>query len=249
LAGPDREFPHAIYERAIPIARTDPDAYPLFEAGKLRNLNLASPHFDGLLVEPSKPLSFWRTLGEVTRETGYAIGAEFQAGCVIPAVGGGVCLLSNALFDLAVHCGWNVIERHGHSLGAASPREGELWGLDATVFYPYVDLCVAPASGSWKLEVRVEGDVLRVSTRSNARLQTRVTLHAEHESLVRENGALVRMNRIVRRVEDTVTGEAVECVIATNRRRVLEGAEIRRNCFTCGETDCHARPREAREPR
>src|SRR5688500_8726165 len=50
---------------AVPIGRTDPHADPQLEAGKRVNVALAAPAFDGLVLAPDRPLSFWRALGRI----------------------------------------------------------------------------------------------------------------------------------------------------------------------------------------
>lgn len=56
----------------------------------------------------------------------------------MPAVGGGICQLSNAIFEVATKAGATIVERHAHSRivpGSAAER-----GADATVAWNYVDL-------------------------------------------------------------------------------------------------------------
>src|SRR6185369_6496582 len=150
-----------VCEVEVPIARTDRFADPALEAGKRQNLQLAAPAFDGLVATPSRPISFWRTLGRATERRGFTWGMELRGGCVTPAIAGGLCLLSNALFEVAVRAGWQILERHGHSLEAIPPVPGRL-ALDATVAWPDVDLVIAPTSGAARLSVRIDGDQLRV---------------------------------------------------------------------------------------
>src|SRR5215471_7371097 len=46
------------YETVVPVRRDDPFAEAALEEGKHRNVALAAPRFDGLLVTPGRPLSF-----------------------------------------------------------------------------------------------------------------------------------------------------------------------------------------------
>jgi vancomycin resistance protein VanW len=223
-------FPHLLYGARIPLERHD--AHPVFEQGKRHNVRLAAPAFDGLEISPARPFSFWRVLGRVTEERGFRYGMELQGGCIVPAIGGGLCLLSRALFQLAVHAGFDVLERHGHSLIAVEPPPGALWGLDATVLWPYVDLRFAPRRGRVALKVQVTDGALHVSARSNLPPEGQVELSAIDE---REHDG-VRSNRIVRRV-----GGVFRDVVAVNRSRVLAAAEQQRSCLTCSETGCHSR--------
>src|SRR5687768_4518213 len=116
FAAPERTVPVGPIAQAlrIPIARSGAD--PRLEAGKRHNVRLAATAFHGVVIAPDAPLSFWRVLGPATEARGFAWGMELRSGCAVPAVGGGLCLLSNALFALAVELGWTIHERHGHSM-------------------------------------------------------------------------------------------------------------------------------------
>src|SRR5947208_535283 len=43
-----------------PLQRADPFAEPGLEAGKIVNVTLAASAFDGIVIAPERPLSFWR---------------------------------------------------------------------------------------------------------------------------------------------------------------------------------------------
>jgi vancomycin resistance protein VanW len=225
-----------VYDERIRIARADESAHPLLEEGKLVNLALAAPSFDGIVVAPHRPLSFWRALGRVTASRGFRYGMELRAGCIVPALGGGLCLLSNALFEMAARLDWQILERHAHSMDAGLPVHG-MWGLDATVLWPHVDLRIAPRRGSARLSVRVADGDLALTVHADMVADRAVALRAEEI----RGAAPFRANRIVRSVG------AREEVIAINRKRVLVAAEAKRSCLACGETSCKDRvvPRRA----
>jgi vancomycin resistance protein VanW len=251
LAGPaEPAFPFLVYEKTLPIGRDDRQADPLLEAGKATNLALAAPAFDGLLLEPARPLSFWRALGPTSAGRGYRHGMELRGGCVVPTVGGGICLLSTALFELAAHLGFRILERHGHSLETVPPRAGALWGLDATVFHPYVDLSFAPREGRVRLEVAVVDGHLRLAVRAEAPSGARTTLSSVDDRLEETPSGPVRHNRIVRSLVTTATGALIEReVIAVNRRRIVPAVLNGRSCLSCGEVACWERPAFTRAPR
>jgi vancomycin resistance protein VanW len=244
LAAADRAWV-LVHDAAVPIARCDDGADPRFEAGKRTNLALAAPCFDGVLLTPERPLSFCRTLGRPTRARGFVDGMELRGGCIVPSVGGGVCLLSNALFAAALELGWAILERHGHSMQAVPPREGEPWGIDATVLWPHVDLRVAPREGCARLGVRAEGDVLRVTVHADRPRATTARLVVVDDRTETSAAGTFRANRVVRRLEHAGTGRVELAVVATNRKRVLDAQGRRRSCYTCGQARCHERPRGA----
>ena len=160
----------------------------------------------------------------------------------IAIVVGGLCLIANALFEMAAHLGWSIPERHGHTLEAVPPTPGELWGLDATVFWPYVDLRIAPVEGPVWIGVEVSGSGLLVSARAKAQRATRCELSSVGEEVVETRAGTFLQNWIRRSTYELASGALLKQeVIARNWRRVLASQEQRRNCLTCNETSCRSR--------
>ncbi|MBL8924292.1 MAG: VanW family protein [Myxococcaceae bacterium] len=233
-----RPFAHVLASSRIPLHR--PDAHPLFEAGKKHNLALAAPSFDGLLLSPGRPFSFWRALGRVTEARGFRHGMELAGGCIVPAIGGGLCLMARALFQVAALGGLRIIERHGHSMQAVEPPPGVPFGIDATVLWPYVDLRFEVTSGLARLGVVVRDEALFVTLTGPAPLAATYSLEAIDERITREADGRIRHNRIVRHRVDAL-GRRTSEDLAVNRTRQLSPEKQRRSCLTCGETACHAR--------
>lgn len=110
-------------------------------AGKTHNLRLACAALDGLVVQPGETLSFWFTVGAPTAERGYRKGMELRSGCIVPSVGGGICQLAGALYEVALRAGLTVLEHHPHSLELAPERDRiRPFGTAAAVLYPHRDL-------------------------------------------------------------------------------------------------------------
>lgn len=107
-------------------------------AGKIQNLRVATASLDGVEVPAGEVFSFWKHIGRTNRARGYVEGRELREGCVIPNVGGGICQLSNALYDAALKSNFEIVERHAHS--QIIPGSLAEHDRDATVFWNYVDL-------------------------------------------------------------------------------------------------------------
>ncbi len=107
-------------------------------AGKVQNLRLAASKLDGLEVPTGAVFSFWKQVGRTSRFKGFVAGRELREGCIIPNIGGGLCQISNALYDSAVKAGFEIIERHSHT--RVIPGSLAETDRDATVFWNYVDL-------------------------------------------------------------------------------------------------------------
>jgi hypothetical protein len=175
-------------DRAAPIARAEPgrtlidapllaeDRSPLWnleldprewslEQGKLENLRVAARLLDGCEFAADQLFSFWSQLGPPLRVRGFVVGRELREGCVVPGIGGGLCLLSNGLFAAAKRAGFEILERHAHSRRPPGSR-AEL-GEDATVAWNYVDLRLR-SDRPWRLEVELGAEQLRVRIRARA---------------------------------------------------------------------------------
>lgn len=121
-------------------------------AGKVQNLRLAARAIDGRAFEAGEVFSFWRHVGRPSARRGFALGRELREGCLVPNVGGGLCQLSNALYDAALEAGFEIVERHAHT--AKVPGSLAELGRDATVFWNYVDLRFR-APGPFVIEARL----------------------------------------------------------------------------------------------
>lgn len=132
------------------------------QAGKVQNLRVALRNIHGVRVRAGEVFSFWAQIGIPIRARGFVLGRELREGCIIPSVGGGLCQLSNALYDAALAGGLEIVERHAHSQRV--PGSMAVTGRDATVFWNYVDLRLR-AGFDWQIEARLSSSELYVSIR------------------------------------------------------------------------------------
>jgi vancomycin resistance protein VanW len=131
-------------------------------AGKIQNLRCALRGLDGIEVEAGRTLSFWRQVGRPIRRRGYVAGRELREGCIIATIGGGLCQLSNALYDAGLQAGLEIVERHAHTRIVPGSRAAA--GRDATVFWNYLDLRLC-GRRSFRVEARLTADDLELTIR------------------------------------------------------------------------------------
>jgi hypothetical protein len=134
------EFQTVLVDSRTPLWTDDRPEEQWYQLGKVENLRRAVRQLDGCLIPAGSTFSFWKQIGRASRTGGYVEGRMLQQGCVMPAVGGGLCQLSNALYDLALRSHCDVVERHPHSRLV----QDALIGRDATVAWNYVDLRFRP---------------------------------------------------------------------------------------------------------
>jgi hypothetical protein len=145
-------------------SETEPGEQAL-QIGKVHNLRRAAMSLDGTLIPAGAVFSFWRQLGRATRARGYVEGRMLREGCMIPALGGGLCQLSNALYDVALQAGCEIRERHAHS--RLVPGSAAAAGRDATVAWNYVDLRFS-STRDLRLSVTLDSETLSVGLAARA---------------------------------------------------------------------------------
>lgn len=110
----------------------------ILQAGKIQNLRQALHSINGVEIPAGGIFSFWTQVGRPIANRGFIQGRELREGCIIPAIGGGLCQLSNALYDAALKACLEIVERHAHN--QVIPGSLAEIDRDATVFWNYVDL-------------------------------------------------------------------------------------------------------------
>lgn len=153
---------------------TQHDAAEQFlQAGKTHNLRLALRRLNGVEVPAGAVFSFWAHVGRASRAKGYVRGRELREGCIIPGIGGGLCQLSNALYDASLRAGFEIVERHAHTQVIPGSLAEE--GRDATVFWNYVDLRMR-STQAFRIEAFMDVERLIVRFRGECAARGKVSL-------------------------------------------------------------------------
>lgn len=151
-----------IAESRTPVWTEHENSERVLLTGKIHNLRLAIRCLNGVEVPAGCVFSFWKQVRRTSRLKGYVAGRELREGCLIPSIGGGLCQLSNALYDAALRAGFEIVERHAHTqVVPGSLAEIE---RDATVFWNYVDLRFKSTHG-FRIETELTVDSLVVRFR------------------------------------------------------------------------------------
>ena len=161
---PHTTLPLTAAQSITPLWTDSSPAEQWYQRGKVENLRIAAASLNGLILPAGRTFSFWRQVGKATARKGYRPGRMLQEGCMIPAIGGGLCQLSNALYQVALDSGCEIVERHRHS--RTVPGSATAAGRDATVAWNHVDLRFRPAIDI-QLAVEITPDHLIVTLRSS----------------------------------------------------------------------------------
>ena len=130
-----------------PLWTNEQSVEAAMQFGKIQNLRTAVAKLDSVLIPAGEIFSFWKQIGPSFACRGFVPGRELKQGCIVPSIGGGLCQLSNALYDLALQLRCDIVERHAHS--QVIPGSAAAQGRDATVFWNYIDLRFRPTTNIW----------------------------------------------------------------------------------------------------
>ncbi|MDD5368285.1 MAG: VanW family protein [Anaerolineaceae bacterium] len=125
---------------------------------RVQNITIAAKQFHGVLVAPGEVFSMGAHMSDVSLDNGYAEALIIVGNQTITGVGGGVCQVSTTLFRAAFFTGFPIVERHAHAYRvlyyekiAGNKLNPDFAGMDATVYFPLVDLKFKNDTPYWLL--------------------------------------------------------------------------------------------------
>lgn len=162
-----RQFAHtwSTYERPL----IDYPGQDDWSRGKRQNFALMAETANGLVLRPGEVFSAWRVAGRPTEQRGYLPGAALKNGEFVSDIGGGVCLFSTVVYNLALLGGLEILERHAHSQDSYGERRYFELARDSSIEYGYLDLRFRnPHDVPVVLSVTIEAHRVVGEVRSNA---------------------------------------------------------------------------------
>lgn len=100
------------------------------------NFIAAARALNGRVLKPSESFSFNQAVGPRTGKRGFLPAPSYLGSTRLASAGGGICLVSSCLYQVALLSGLTVDERVAHQKSVSSVAPG----LDATVWYGQCDL-------------------------------------------------------------------------------------------------------------
>ncbi len=156
---------------------TDNQQNWILTAGKIENLRIAAKKIHGIEVKANETFSFWKHIGNPNFNKGFVVGREIREGCIVPTIAGGLCQLSNALYDAALEANFEIIERHKHTKiipGSLAEKD-----RDATVKWNYLDLRFK-SNHDFRIEIELTSEKLIVCFKSKQIIEIQNNIKPQH---------------------------------------------------------------------
>ncbi len=201
------------------------------EDGRDVNINLAATAIRGKILGIGETFSLNEITGPRNKATGYQESLIFSNGKVVPGIGGGVCQVSSTTYQAALRAGLKIVHRQSHSMAVTYVDPG----LDATAFYPIVDLKFQNNRSSPVLVwTAVEGNRLTVSVygsgeKPDVRIETTVKRKIRYDTREVFDRTLPSGRRVVEQ------GGVPGYVVASYRLFYEDGRVVRREPLAIDE--------------
>jgi vancomycin resistance protein YoaR len=137
--------------------------FPGSPTDRLINIRVGAARFNGALVKPGDTFSFGKILGDVGPLQGYVPELVILANSETKQYGGGLCQVASTAYRAALLAGLPITERHNHSFAVSYyTAPYGVPGVDATIYYPQVDLKFVNDTGHYILiQTHMQGTDLK----------------------------------------------------------------------------------------
>ena len=137
------DLKYKYFEHKSLLLRQLKDVDMIYQYNKITNLKIAVSNLDRIIIKPGETFSYWKLIGNTTKEKGYVPGMILYYGQYKMGIGGGLCQLSNLIYWMTLHTPLTVIERYRHSYDVfPDSNRVQPFGSGATCVYPYRDLMI-----------------------------------------------------------------------------------------------------------
>lgn len=210
----ENELPNIVKSHTSILVRKLHGVDIRLQENKVVNIGLACKEINGLVIKPGETFSFWRVVGNHTKEKGYKKGLVIgREGGLGEDYGGGLCQMANMIHWLVLNSPLEVTELHHHS-DALFPdeRRNVPFGTGTSVFYNNIDYRFKNNTDqSVQILVWIEDGLLCGELRSERAYPYRYKLVEEDHHFKKESdGKFYRNSKIYRFIIDRQTNEEIK---------------------------------------
>lgn len=218
------ELSHEIFTHKTTHLRQLKDIDMWIQHNKVKNLEIAIQNLNGLIIKPGQTFSYWRQIGNPSKQKGYVEGMVLNNGNVETGTGGGLCQLSNLIYWMTLHTPLDVIERWRHAYDVfPDVRRTQPFGSGATCAYPNVDLQIMNNTNQrFQLKLELTDEYLVGKWLSDEEVKSKYEIYEkDHEFKSEFWGGYSRNNKIFRKVIDTPTKKVKADEFITSNHAVM----------------------------
>lgn len=219
----DTKLPYVVFEHQSLMRRGLRKVPVPVEEAKVKNLQIAAPKVNRVLIKPGETFSFWNLVGRCTVQNGYQSGLMVaNDGELKKGTGGGLCQFSNLIHWMVLHSPLDVIEKYHHEQVDMFPDSDRQvpFGSGTSIVYNYLDYRFKNnTSTTYQLITYVGDKYLHGELRASEAPKDTYEVQMIDEKFIEEGGQVYRCGKIFQYVLNN--GNLIsEKLIKTNHARV-----------------------------
>jgi len=209
---------HLVYEKSEVMVNENSGYDIKYQYNKVENLKLAAGVLNGLILTPGEVFSFWQVIRHADKHEPFKDGLVLVNGKITELPGGGLCQLSNMLYEILLHSPLTTVERTAHDIESFYFPD-KVYGIDATVSEGWLDLKVKNATAdTYQITVDFPGNThIRIGLHSDAEPTHTYRIYNLDNEVYQENGKHYRKVAIWKKETNLATGEESEHYLYTDK--------------------------------
>lgn len=219
------ELEFLIYKHNSLIRRKLGNVNMELQENKAKNLALASPKINGIIIKPGETFSLWKLVGRCQEKHGYKEGLTITSGKTASGIGGGMCQLSNLIHWMILHTDMEITEHHHHDQIDLFPDFKRVipFGTGTSIMYNYLDYRFKNTTNlTYQLIIYVTEEYLCGELRADSRQDYKYHIQAEDVFFSKEKDGIYRNGKVYRLKNDCKTGNCISKeLIRTNHAKVM----------------------------
>ncbi len=182
-----------------------------YQYNKLDNLKLIQKQLNGLFILKGETFSFNLSTKDANKKDPYKDGLIIVNGKMIAQSGGGVCQMSNIIFEAILHSPLTIKERHAHKTDYFKKDESTILGLDATVNSGWLDLKISnETNNNYQLKVDIVNNELLVTLLSDTKHNLNYELRNENIKYKKVKDEVYKSYDLIRDTINNQTRERID---------------------------------------
>ena len=203
------KLPITIYKHNSLIRRKLGNVNMELQENKAKNLSLAAPKINGIIIKPGETFSFWNLVKRCLEKDGYKEGLTIAKGKPSSGIGGGMCQLTNLIHWMILHSDMKIVEHHHHDQIDLFPDYKRVipFGTGTSIVYNYLDYRFKNTTNlTYQLIIYVTDEYLCGELRANNHQEYKYHIQAENVFFSKEKDGIYRNGKIYRLKNDCKTG-------------------------------------------
>lgn len=201
----EEKLPFTIYKHNSLIRRKLGNVNMELQENKAKNLALAAPKINGIMIKPGETFSFWHLVGRCLEKEGYKEELTIASGKPSSGIGGGMCQLSNLIHWMILHTDMQIIEHHHHDQIDLFPDFKRVipFGTGTSIMYNYLDYRFKNTTNlTYQLIIYVTDEYLCGELKADDRQDYKYHIKSEDVFFSKEKDGIYRNGKVYREKND-----------------------------------------------